>query len=61
MIYSLLSNVLSSIDATRWKLDFYIIKIRFRIAFIEQNRMMDTIEGVEFFDQVLFFYDGFAS
>ena len=54
-------NVLSSIDATRWKLDSYKIKIRFRIAFIEQIRMMGCFLGCGIFKEMFVFYDGFAS
>jgi hypothetical protein len=50
-------NVLSSIDATRWKLVFYIIKIRFHIAFIRQFLTMGCILGGKSFEQFDFFYD----
>ena len=53
MIYSLLSNVLSFIDATRWKLDFYKIKIRFHIAFILRWIRCETIAREEFFEKFL--------
>ena len=42
-------NVLSSIDATRWKLDFYKIKLRFHVAFIGQILTMEVEAREEFF------------
>jgi hypothetical protein len=51
-------NVLSSIDATRWKLVFYKIKLNFtmvKVFTIGQNRMMETIGGGKVFNNLIFF------